>query len=377
MFGCDGRLLSIPPTFDRLPPAEIHAPGGVDRAIRVARLSGQVNRFLRPHLAEFSVPKRVMWGVAAGAMGALLLWVIPVPPAPVRSAHSLKIVATGKKSAASHSTEVWVYGLFAPNGRCIVPASAFSREGEWVVRDDALVSYRGQPTVLTWEGQEVRALQLRLLSHSWSGIAKVTWNGGEQELDLYSASGAPKTVTPLVAPPDRTLANELLFRVSEAITLGACFLWLALYFVARPNAVAGRACGRWTWLACAPAVAQSRGADYLWVFWPGLMSPDSYDQWRQAASLWGIGDGHPAFHTMTLWLVGRLWYSPAAVAIAQILALSTVVGWGLAKFRRRGMSAWLAWFICGFSRSCLPTGRWPSRYGRTFRTVLRCCGCRC
>ena len=150
---------------------------------------GQVNRFLRPRLAEFSLPKRLLWAVTAGAVGALLVWAIPVPPAPVWTAHSVKIVATGQKSATSQGSEVWVYGLFAPDGRCVVPATEFSKEGDWEVREGALVSRHRQPATLTWEGLGARDLQLRILSHPSSGIAKVAWNGGEQEVDLYATPG--------------------------------------------------------------------------------------------------------------------------------------------------------------------------------------------
>ena len=195
---------------------------------------GQVNRFLRPRLAEFSIPKRLFWVVAAAAAGALLLWAIPIPPAPVRTDHSVKVVATGRKSAASQGSEVWVYGLFAPDGRCVVSATEFSKEGDWEARDGALVSCRSQPATLTWEGLGARDLQLRVLSHPGSGIAKVTWNGGEQEVNLCSTPGATKTITPIAPPPERTLGKARLLRASEAITLGACFLWLALCFFAPP-----------------------------------------------------------------------------------------------------------------------------------------------
>ena len=34
------------------------------------------------------------------------------------------------------------------------------------------------------------------------------------------------------------MRNDSVLAASETITLGACFLWLALYFVARPNTAA-------------------------------------------------------------------------------------------------------------------------------------------
>ena len=190
---------------------------------------GQVNRFLRPRLAEFSLPKKLFWAVTAGAVGVLLVRTIPVPPAPIWTAHRVKIVATGKKSATSQGSEVWVSGLFTPDGRCIVPATEFSKEGDWEVGEEAFVSRHRQPATLTWEGLGLQELQLRLLSQPASGIAKVAWNGGEQEVDLYATRAAAKTIPPFGAPPERTLAKRFLLRAAEAITLGACLFWLALH----------------------------------------------------------------------------------------------------------------------------------------------------
>jgi SAM-dependent methyltransferase len=52
-------------------------------------------------------------------------------------------------------------------------------------------------------------------------------------------------------------------------------------------------------------------------------------------------DAHPVFHTLSNWLVTRLWLSPACVAAAQIAALSAVIGCGISSMRRAGMPRWL------------------------------------
>jgi hypothetical protein len=74
---------------------------------------------------------------------------------------------------------------------------------------------------------------------------------------------------------------------------------------------------------------------WLLVFWPGLMSPDSAEQWGQMAT-GKLDDWHPAFGTLTYWLLTRAWLSPAAVGLTQIVALSLTVGWGLARIRQLG-----------------------------------------
>jgi len=81
---------------------------------------------------------------------------------------------------------------------------------------------------------------------------------------------------------------------------------------------------------------------YLLAYWPGGMSPDSIEQWRELLTFKFI-DWHPVFHTLTYWLISRLWLSPAAVVMAQILVLSLVLGWGLVVLRRFGSPRWLTW----------------------------------
>jgi hypothetical protein len=64
-------------------------------------------------------------------------------------------------------------------------------------------------------------------------------------------------------------------------------------------------------------------AVYLVAFWPGLMSPDSIAQWDQVLQT-SFSNNYPAFHTLTNWLVTRIWLSPAAIATTQIICLSSV-----------------------------------------------------
>lgn len=72
---------------------------------------------------------------------------------------------------------------------------------------------------------------------------------------------------------------------------------------------------------------------YLLSFYPGIMSVDSVNQWAQL-SLFSFSNWHPAYHTILMWLITRLWYSPAAVALAQILGFSMILGYTLRLFGR-------------------------------------------
>ncbi len=301
-----------------------------------------------PRLALFSPRARIAALLGTLATAAFLLAVIPVPSLTPRAEHEVTVVATGRKSVSSYGSEVWVHGLFdAQQARIVAPAE-FIQDGSWELRKGTLVSHGQQPAVLRWHGLAPDGLQLRLTSHSWSGIAEITLDGVQQTLDLYADPGSAKDVClPAKALP-LSLWQVAALRVGETICLGSVLLALTMWLVTRAAAPPAARVGRWAWLVYAlpPAIVWSY---YLWVFWPGLMTWDSFDQWSQMTT--GRYDAaHPVLHTWTNWLLTRLWLSPAAVAIGQIVALGAVAGWGLALMRRRGMPRWLAVATClGFA----------------------------
>jgi hypothetical protein len=86
---------------------------------------------------------------------------------------------------------------------------------------------------------------------------------------------------------------------------------------------------------------------YWLAFFPALMNVDSLAQWRQILGIWPMNDDHPAFHTLMMWLLTRLWFSPAVIALAQMVAMSGLIGWGLAGFARLGVPRVILWSVCG------------------------------
>ncbi|NNL12290.1 MAG: hypothetical protein HKO82_01215 [Acidimicrobiia bacterium] len=86
-----------------------------------------------------------------------------------------------------------------------------------------------------------------------------------------------------------------------------------------------------------------------WLGWfPGFLSPDSVDQLDQVAT----GDfinGHPAFHTITMWLITRVWDHAGAVSLVQVVALALVLGLVVRRLVEIGVPLWLgvgtAWLV--------------------------------
>ena len=82
----------------------------------------------------------------------------------------------------------------------------------------------------------------------------------------------------------------------------------------------------------------------LLVFWPGMMSNDSLGQWGQAINM-DISDWHPIFHTYLTSQLIEIWYSPALIAILQILALCMVFAWGMNVLHKYRVPPAVLWAV--------------------------------
>jgi hypothetical protein len=75
------------------------------------------------------------------------------------------------------------------------------------------------------------------------------------------------------------------------------------------------------------------GLIYWLAFFPGVLSFDSVAQWDQL-STFKITNWHPAIHTILMWLLTRIWYSPAIVSLFQVVVASLVIGYGLNSIQK-------------------------------------------
>jgi hypothetical protein len=100
----------------------------------------------------------------------------------------------------------------------------------------------------------------------------------------------------------------------------------------------GRRLGQFNfWLFLALVLLSSAAwVVYLLAYYPGVMSPDSIDQWHQAHTL-RLADYHPAVHTLTIRLLTLAWDSPAAVSLFQIVALSLCLAYACVLLVRAGV----------------------------------------
>jgi hypothetical protein len=308
-------------------------------------------RFVLPRIRTFSHRAQVSWVIVSILTSVFLLIVIPVRLPVTATTHHLEITATGQKNQSAQGSELWVIGLFRADGTQ-VDNTEFTLNGEWEVRDGVPLSYQHQPATLVWQGELDGDMQLRLLSHPWSGITTVTWDGVVQTIDLYSATGTQKEIV----LPVRTEASwqSVTVFIADAITLGALVLGISIWLATRSIQARTADVRRWAWVGyAAPCIAI--WSIYLLAFWPGLLSNDSISQWSQLLS-GKFDDIFPVVHTLTNWLITRIWLSPAIVAFAQIIALAIVFGLTMQEIEHWRVSRWIRWIITGIFSLSLVNG---------------------
>lgn len=288
-----------------------------------------------------------IWSFVTIAVAIIVAVAFPLKVPPPTSFHSLRIIAMGEKNASARASEVWLVGLVRPDGS-LAPSSELTLGHAWETRDGMLLSRGQQPDTLRWDGTIDADSELRFLSSPWCGIVEITLDGATSVVDLYAAPG-PTTVRTVALRPLWTLARGKAARWSVIPWLLAFGIAIALsivgaWLVRRPRRSEPARTTRhaWLWYAIPPAAAW---CVYLAVFWPGLMSADSLDQWAQAK--WGvIDDRHPAAHTMLIWAITRVWRSPAAIALVQIIVLAAIAGQVFAILRRIGMPRLACATVC-------------------------------
>lgn len=219
--------------------------------------------------------------------------------------------------------------------------STFALEGEWERVDNTLIHNSLDTASISWNGKTGSLAVLYFQTGVEGGKISVSWNGEEQIYDLYSENAGELTIEQKFQIP---FTNYLPAYLSTLILSAFLFFSAAiLLFSVEPKRKNDTSLKNPAWTYYAIPMILVWGI-FLLVFWPGMMSPDSMDQWGQISS--GIfDDSHPIAHTLLMWLITRIWFSPAAVAIFQILFLTLAVAWGIGMMRELGLPNWAAWFL--------------------------------
>lgn len=298
---------------------------------------------LLPSFRKMDRGKRRTWLIVAAVFGIFLLCITGEPAISIWTLPEHELWISRIEGGNPRSSGDVVQVDWMTTGLADISFSSLKLEGEWQRDGDALINAGESPAILSWQGRVgVNAIVL-FTARPDGGVITLSWDGKDQVINLYSPE--PKALAveqEFVVPPFSRLPGAIAIWITSAFIFLAVTLFLLKL---EPGQVSPEPQGKWSWLLYAVPMLLT-WALFLATFWPGMMSRDSFDQWSQVIG-GRFTDGHPAFHTMIIWLITRIWNSPSAVAVVQMLFLSLVSAWGIDALSGLGLTRKRAWFMAG------------------------------
>jgi hypothetical protein len=307
-----------------------------------------LGRLIIPLLKRYTPRARAAWVVICLAAGFFFVAATPLIPETfnyIYPTHRLEISALGRRNAQSAGSEIRIMAFY-DNPDVAVSLDRFSHGTDWQMVDGMLTSQAAQPSMVSWSGSMMNRGKLYFYSTPASGSVRVTWDGEAQDLDLYQTANSTTLVKLPVSVPGARYV-KLFAPFAYGVSIGFLLLLAGIGLAELRIQPSAREIQKpsWSWALYALPMIAAWGI-FLLTFYPGIISSDTTDQWGQFTS-WRIVDWAPAIHTLMMWLLTRLWPSPAVVGVTQIALLSLLTAWGLGKLVRLGLPEWTAWLVSG------------------------------
>lgn len=231
--------------------------------------------------------------------------------------------------------------IWINTGQGFVHNANMEIDGDYEVADTVLIFPPGQTVTIKWQGKAGPESEIVFYATQYEQEVAVRWNGQTSILNLLGDEGERLTFTFKTAIP-------LWLNILSIITSLVIFSYLIVLLVMLVN----------LWEPKTSAVNKER--TYAWlrfmlpmllvwifsllVFWPGVISSDSRELWRQAVT-GDFNDWQSAFFTMVLYLLLKINYSLGFVLILQILFFALVVAFGLGRLEKRGVPKLVLWIL--------------------------------
>ena len=231
--------------------------------------------------------------------------------------------------------------LWINTGQGYVHHSNMEIEGDYELADTVLVFLPGQTVTIRWQGKAGLQTEFMFYATQYDQKVDVLWNGTASTLDLLGDDGEFlefnfSTDMPLWLKSFSVLTSIIAFSYLIILLVLAANLW-------EPKAKTINKRPAYDWLRfMLPMLVVWLFS--LIVFWPGVISSDSNELWRQAVT-GDFNDWQSAFFAMLLYLLIKIDYSLGFVLILQIVFFSSVVAYGLGRLEKRGLPKGILWLI--------------------------------
>ena len=286
-------------------------------------LMTQIRALLKEHTLHRG--KKII--ICTGFLALLFQFVAPIN---IPQQSIIEITATGVRDSYSLGTEVWIQGIEVDSRRILLKDLLYDHNA-WEERGDSLVSYKNQPATLQWKGMANEQVIVYVAQHPYSGEAKININGNITRCSLYATEGLSKKVDVKINGDKWQSKAQWIHFICNVIFLWLIFLLVMLKLI-KSNGILpiySRIINKPSRVLLYTIPFIIIWGFYTLVFYPGIMSPDSFDQWKQVIGERSLNTAHPIFHTLFNWTITRVWLSPVAIAIVQVTFMAYIVGYAI------------------------------------------------
>jgi hypothetical protein len=299
-----------------------------------------LNRFIFPRILTYPPKRRILLVLLSILFGIFIVLITNQPKVYfLLPRHSLTIQVPVSADSSGGDRVVAITGF--SNGWEDVSFSQFRQTGSWKRESNRIYHVGSSPASLQWTGRVNTIPAIIFEKSPNAGSIDVIWDGQATNIFLSGNVGESETISTVLGDNQGYLFQS----VPYIIIASFLFLWITILLLEiKINQKRDSSpLPKYSWLFYTLPMVVVWGI-YLLTFFPGMMSPDSNVQWGQIIS-GHFNDAHPVFHTLSMWLVTRIWLSPAAVVISQILFLSLTVAWGIRLLEEHGFPAWAGWLL--------------------------------
>jgi hypothetical protein len=297
-----------------------------------------LDRLLIPKFRRFSYRGKFILILLSAIIGLLIVLITNHPPLYLISPSHIfriEIPAVGKEIYPNR--EVTISWITTDLGD--VSFVQLQKSGEWVVTETGISHFGPDAASLEWQGKTGRKISIDLIRTTYDNPAVVTWDQKSVSFNLSDTPGDMLTISQAFNTKE---GDHILISISLWAVASFLFFLVTILLITREiqnKPVTKRK--RLSWLLYSfPMIAV--WSIYLLTFWPGMMSPDSNNQWGQVIT-GRLNDLHPVFHTLLIWLLTRIWLSPTIVLVFQIVALSVTSAWGIDILDGENLPSWASW----------------------------------
>ncbi|MDK2982133.1 MAG: hypothetical protein PWQ55_2480 [Chloroflexota bacterium] len=308
--------------------------------VGVSLLAGWINtKYLFPWINQISRQKRVVLFVLVFSITIISLFSIKVKPLYYLLPDSTIEISFNISDKTNEVQLLWIN-----TGQGFIPHSKMRISGNYSIINDIYVFPPNQSVKINWQGKAGPESQIAFLAAQVDQEVSVNWNGQISSFNLIGDKN-----------------EQLIFQFSTSVPLWLKIFWfntslnvisyLLILFIFIVNSWKPNKC------------EENRNKSFGWlrfmlpmllvwiftllIFWPGVLSNDSRELWRQAVS-GDFNDWQSAIFAAIIYLLIRIDYSLSFVIALQIFFTAAVVAYGLGRLENRNVPKAVLWLISLF-----------------------------